>query len=152
MFGVGVVSLAGVLLAGPNTREVDLVPDAIEGEGVVDLAIDRLALLPGTYDLAASIYDYTCQHPYDHRHRVLRFDVETGVPRQVHGLVALGGAWTVDGATATTHPQRVNIVVATNDALGERMAGPAIRGVAHGRRARGRRPRRHPVHDGTRPI
>jgi len=38
-------------------------------------------------------------------HRVMRFDVEPGVPRQVHGLVALSGSWNVDGATAATMPR-----------------------------------------------
>jgi ABC-2 type transport system ATP-binding protein len=104
VFGIGIASIAGVLAAGPNTREVDLVPDAIEGEGVVDLTIDSLPLLVGTYDLSVSMYDYTCQHPFDHRHNAMRFDVEAGVPRQVHGLVVLGGSWTVDGATVATTP------------------------------------------------
>ena len=47
-----------------------MVPDAIEGDGVVDLTVDRLMLLPGTYDISASLYDYAIVHPYDFRQQV----------------------------------------------------------------------------------
>ena len=95
VFGVAVHSLEGIEVTGPNTRDADLVPDKIDGTGVVDLHVPRLLLLPGTYDLSAAIYDYTRQHPYDHRHRAYRFDVEPGIPREEHGLTSLGGTWTV---------------------------------------------------------
>jgi hypothetical protein len=39
------------------------------------------------------VYDFTCQHPIDHRHRLLRFDVLPGTPREGVGVVSLGGAW-----------------------------------------------------------
>jgi ABC-2 type transport system ATP-binding protein len=97
VFGIGLETLAGVALAGPNTRDVEVIPEKINGTGTVDMTIDKLMLLPGTYDLAASMYDYSCAHPYDHRLHVMRFDVEPGVPTQQHGLVALDGKWTIDG-------------------------------------------------------
>jgi len=97
VFGVGIFSLAGVLLAGPNSREVEVVPDRIDGSGVVEMVIPNLPLLTGTYELSVSMYDYSCQHPFDHRHRTARFDVEPGEPHLEHGLVSLGGEWSVDG-------------------------------------------------------
>lgn len=99
VFGLAVTALNGVLIAGPNTREADVVPDEINGAGVVEMTIDRLLLLPGTYDLAASLYDYSCMHPFDHRQHALRFDVEAGDPFQQSGLVSLAGRWSVDGKT-----------------------------------------------------
>jgi ABC-type polysaccharide/polyol phosphate transport system ATPase subunit len=95
VFGVAVHSLEGIEVTGPNTRDADLVPDKIDGTGVVDLHVPRLLLLPGTYDLSAAVYDWTRQHPYDHRHRAVRFDVEPGLPREEHGLTSLGGIWTL---------------------------------------------------------
>ena len=95
VFGVAVHSLEGIEVTGPNTRDADLVPDKIDGTGVVDLHVPRLLLLPGTYDLSAAVYDFTRQHPYDHRHRAVRFDVEPGAPREEHGLTSLGGTWTL---------------------------------------------------------
>ncbi|HEY6747507.1 MAG TPA: hypothetical protein VI357_17525 [Mycobacteriales bacterium] len=41
------------------------------------------------------MYDWTRQHPYDHRRRAVRFDVEPGLPREEHGLTSLGGTWTI---------------------------------------------------------
>ncbi len=97
VFGIALFTLAGVMLAGPNTREVELIPDKIDGRGTVDVVIPNLSLLPGTYELSGSLYDYSCQHPYDHRHRAARFDVERGTPHSDHGVVSLGAEWSVDG-------------------------------------------------------
>jgi ABC-2 type transport system ATP-binding protein len=99
VFGVGIETLNGVGVAGPNTRDVEMVPEKINGSGIVELAIDRVLLLPGTYDLATALYDYSATHPFDHRLHALRFDVEAGEPRQQHGFLALDGKWTIDGAT-----------------------------------------------------
>ena len=47
---------------------------------MVDLTVDRLMLLPGTYDISASLYDYAIVHPFDFRQRAVRFDVDAGDP------------------------------------------------------------------------
>ena len=104
VFGLAVTSLSGVLLAGPNTREVAVVPEKIDGAGMVEMVVDRLLLLPGTYDLSASVYDYSCQHPYDHRQHAFRFDVEQGAPFQAAGLLTLDGKWYVDGESPRYAP------------------------------------------------
>jgi hypothetical protein len=98
VFGIGIETMSGVAVAGPNTRDVEVIPAKIDGTGVVELTIDRLLLLPGTYDIATALYDYTATHPYDHCLHALRFDVEAGKPRQQHGLLALDAKWTIDGA------------------------------------------------------
>jgi ABC-type polysaccharide/polyol phosphate transport system ATPase subunit len=96
VFGLAVYSIEGTEVTGPNTRDADLVPDKIDGTGTVDLHVPRLLLLPGTYDLSAAIYDFTRSHPYDHRHRSVRFDVEVGDPREEHGFTSLGGSWSIE--------------------------------------------------------
>ena len=101
VFGIAVHSLDGVAVTGPNTRDADLVPDKIDAPGTVDLLVPRLLLLPGTYDLSGAVYDFSRQHPYDHRHRVYRFDVEPGHPREEHGFVSLGGSWRLDDPART---------------------------------------------------
>ncbi len=93
VFGMAVHTLDGTYLTGPNTRYTDCVPDRLQGSGHVDLHVERLLLLPGTYDLSAVVYDYSCVHPYDHRHRAFRFNVDPGEPRESHGMVSLGGRW-----------------------------------------------------------
>jgi len=93
VFKVVVSRVDGLEITGPNTRDGGLVPDHIAGSGYVDLVIDNFPLLPGTYDLTASIQDYSCLHDYDVRHRAFRFDVEQGEPRESTGFVTLGGQW-----------------------------------------------------------
>jgi ABC-2 type transport system ATP-binding protein len=97
VFGLAIHSLDGVHVTGPNTREAGCVPGSIDGAGVVDLRVERLLLLPGTYDITAALTDYAALHPYDYRHRAFRFDVEAGDPHETYGgVVSLGGIWRVD--------------------------------------------------------
>ena len=83
-----------------------MVPDKIDGDGVVDLSIDRLMLLPGTYDVSASLYDYAIVHPFDFRQRAVRFDVDAGDPHETFGgVMSLGGRWsTTEGAPVARRP------------------------------------------------
>ncbi len=102
VFGLALHSLDGTHVTGPNSRDVNCVPDKLVGDGHVDVTFDALRLLPGTYDLSVSLYDYSCLHPYDFRQKVLRFDVERGPIRESYGLVSLGGRWQVGDLVAET--------------------------------------------------
>ena len=93
VFGLALETLDGTWLWAHHTRDAGFVPDEIAGEGAVDLHVPRLMLQPGTYDLSASVVDYTTTHQYDYLRRCLRFDVEHGDPRESGGYVALGGQW-----------------------------------------------------------
>jgi ABC-2 type transport system ATP-binding protein len=98
VWGMALYTLDGVWVTGPSTREVGLFPDQLEpgAEGYVDLRVDRLLLLPGTYDVSASLFNITGATVYDMRHRALRFDVEFGDPHEEYGFVSLGGNWEGD--------------------------------------------------------
>ena len=98
VFGMAVHTIDGVHVTGPNTRESDTIPDAIEGTGFVDFRVERPLLVPGTYDVSGTLYNYSCTHAYDHRHRAFRFDVEHGEPRAELGVVSLGGIWDLDAS------------------------------------------------------
>jgi ABC-type polysaccharide/polyol phosphate transport system ATPase subunit len=94
VFTLGVHALSGIFVGGASTRDENKVPDTVDGTGFLDFRIDRLMLVPGTYDLTASVLNYSLTHMFDYRHRSFRFDVEAGVPRaDEEGLVALGGTW-----------------------------------------------------------
>ena len=98
VFGIAVYTLEGIQVTGPNTHEADKWVDAIEGEGVVDLRVDHLLLLPGTYDVTVACTDAEIAHTYDHRHRAFRFDVKPGTPHEtMGGIVSLDGKWSIDG-------------------------------------------------------
>ena len=93
VFGLAIETLDGTWLWAHGTREGGPIPDEIDGKGSVELHFDRFMLQPGTYDLSASINDYTCTHIVDYMRRCLRFDVVHGDPRETGGYVALGGKW-----------------------------------------------------------
>ena len=93
IFGLDLETLEGTWLWAHHTRDAGFVPDEIEGVGTVELHVPHLMLQPGTFDLSASVVDYTATHVYDYLRRCLRFDVEHGKPRESGGHVALGGQW-----------------------------------------------------------
>jgi ABC-type polysaccharide/polyol phosphate transport system ATPase subunit len=95
---MGLKTLEGVWVTAPGTHEVGLLPTHLEpgAEGWVDLRVDRLLLLPGTYDLSASMFNITSGQDYDMRDKVLRFDIEFGHPHEENGVVSLDGSWQGD--------------------------------------------------------
>lgn len=98
VFGLGISRIDAVHVTGPNTKDADMVPEKISGPGVVDLVVDRLLLVPGTYEISASIYDFHISHAYDSRRDIYRFDVGHGDPKERFGVVSLGGAWEITPA------------------------------------------------------
>lgn len=93
VFGLAMENLDGVYVWAHNTRDAGFLPDRIEGLGSVDMRVTRLMLQPGTFDLIASVVDYTTTHTYDFLRHCYRFDVEVGTPRESGGILALGGEW-----------------------------------------------------------
>ena len=93
VFGVAIRSVDGILVTGPNTRDCKATPEKIDGRGYVDMQVDRLLMLPGTYDITVSIWDFTVTQPYDAIDRILRFDVEHGQPTDRLGFVSLDPKW-----------------------------------------------------------
>ncbi len=97
VFAMVLHTLDGVEVTRPNTRQLESAPEKIDGAGVVDLVVERLLILPGTYDASAAVTDYAALHTYDHRHRAVRFDVDPGDPHETDGgVVSLGGVWRID--------------------------------------------------------
>jgi ABC-type polysaccharide/polyol phosphate transport system ATPase subunit len=98
VWGMGLYTLDGVWITGPSTQEVGLMPERLEAgaEGWIDLRVDRLLLLPGTYDVSTWLWNETGAQAYDVRHRSFRFDVEFGDPHEGNGFVSLGGNWEGD--------------------------------------------------------
>ena len=93
VFGIAIDSHDGTLVTGPTTRDSLLQPESVVGEGHVDFRLERLPLLPGSYEIGASLFDLTRSRGFDRRTRILRFDVDPGRPHEHDGLVTLGGTW-----------------------------------------------------------
>ena len=92
VIGFGLHRIDGTHATGVNSRET-VVPDAIEGRGYVEFAMDRMPLVQGSYDVTVAIVDDANLHTYDYRTKALRFDVGSGRPREVEGVFAIDGRW-----------------------------------------------------------
>ena len=95
VFGIAIERVGGAVVTSPCTRDVGLVPNSVDGEGVVDVSLGAVPLLPGTYDFHTSVTDFNRSHIYDHVQSHLRFDVMTGVRHETGGVVTLEPTWTV---------------------------------------------------------
>ena len=93
--GIEIESLGGATVTAPNTRDVGMVPPTMSGTGTVEIAIPRIDLLPGTYDVHTSITDFNRAVVYDNLHLALRFDVMTGKPYETGGVVTMRPEWTL---------------------------------------------------------
>ncbi len=89
VFGLGIQHISGPLVSGPNTRDSGDIPAVLTGTGSVDIVVKRLPLLPGTYDLSASVWDYPTSarlRPAQPRHAIRR------ASGRQHGGVRVGDA------------------------------------------------------------
>jgi ABC-type polysaccharide/polyol phosphate transport system ATPase subunit len=95
VFGIAIEQLGGAVVTSPCARDVGLVPDAVDGEGHVDISLSQLPLLPGTYDIHTSVTDFNRAHIYDHVQTHLRIDVMTGRRYETGGVVTLRPEWRI---------------------------------------------------------
>ncbi|MCW2540745.1 MAG: transporter related [Frankiales bacterium] len=130
VFGLALETLDGTYAWAHHSRDGQVVPDYIEGVGTFELTIDRLMLQPGSFQLLAAISDYTTNHVYDFLRHCVRFDVESGTPRESGGIVALGGTWSATpGGDASPGPFHIDVAGAA--ALVEAAsAAPAVPAAA----------------------
>jgi ABC-2 type transport system ATP-binding protein len=99
VFGLSIRTVDGFVVSTLRSRDVDCVPEKLNGAGCVEVTFGSIQLLPGSYDVTFSLTDITSLHAYDVRNDALRFDVERGALREDGGVVALGGTWRIgDGA------------------------------------------------------
>jgi ABC-type polysaccharide/polyol phosphate transport system ATPase subunit len=95
LFALSLDTISGTHVWAHTSRDGDATPDFVEGLGYLDVRVPRLNLQAGTFDLHASVNDYTWAHAYDRWRFCLRFDV---LPRPNHdtsGVVDLGATWSL---------------------------------------------------------
>lgn len=95
VFGIAIEALGGAVVTSPCSRDVGLVPDRVSGSGVVDVQLDTISLLPGTYDIHTSVTDFNRAHIFDHTQLALRVDVMNGGIHEVGGVVTMRPEWTL---------------------------------------------------------
>jgi lipopolysaccharide transport system ATP-binding protein len=76
--GIRITHLHGANIWGTNTKRRGLEIPQLAGEGFIDISIDELPLLGGTYDLTIALSDESEVYSFDHWEKGLRFDVNQG--------------------------------------------------------------------------
>ncbi len=95
VFSFYLATLNGQPVSGPNTRSYGCVPDKLDGPGHVDVCLERVNLLPGTYELTPVLTDITMMKVFDYRQNLLRFDVERGASGEDWGVATLLPRWEI---------------------------------------------------------
>ncbi|HUP73221.1 MAG TPA: ABC transporter ATP-binding protein [Acidimicrobiales bacterium] len=93
VFRLEIHNTHGMVIGAANTRYHGINLDMPAGSFTIDYQIDHLLLVPGTYDISATLFDYDLKDPYDVRHRFQRFHVAVGSPPDFDGVTSLGGQW-----------------------------------------------------------
>jgi len=94
VFVVSVRTLDGAEVTRPSTATSGLALEPVKGPGYIDLRIDRLPVLPGVYDIGASLTNGVGTTDLGHQ-RVQRVTIEAGDRTEEHGVVSLDAAWEV---------------------------------------------------------
>ena len=90
--GIRITHLHGANIWGTNTKRRAFTLPNIFGKGSVDLKIDSLPLLEGTYDLTIALSDHAEVHPFDHWEKRIRFDVHQ-YDTFDEGIVSIESTW-----------------------------------------------------------
>jgi ABC-2 type transport system ATP-binding protein len=93
VFRLEIHNTHGMVIGAANTRDHGINLDMPKGFFTIDYQIDHMLLVPGTYDISATLFDYDLKDPYDVRHRFQRFYVAVGSPPDFDGVTSLGGQW-----------------------------------------------------------
>jgi ABC-type polysaccharide/polyol phosphate transport system ATPase subunit len=92
---ITIEALGGATVTAPCSRDAGITPASMSGVGFIDVDMTAVSLLPGTYDLHTAITDFNRAHVYDNLHLALRFDVMSGRPYEVGGLITMRPTWTL---------------------------------------------------------
>jgi lipopolysaccharide transport system ATP-binding protein len=97
VLGMAVHTAEGIEVTVATMPGEGLVAGGSGGHGHVDLRIDALPLLPGSYDVSTTLTDGDSGAVVDAHPRAFRFVVHTGSPHgSSGGIVDLAGSWHVE--------------------------------------------------------
>ncbi len=96
VFSIRIADQHGLTVTEPNSRVGGLVPATVEGDGVVEVDVPDVTLLPGPYTLDTEISGFHRGQIHDHVQHALRFDVVAGRSHESSGLVTLRPEWRID--------------------------------------------------------
>lgn len=105
VFGIRITHLHGMNVWGSNTKRKGVNIPLLFGTGTVDLDIDDLNILEGTYDLTVALSDLAEVNPFDHWEKRVRFDVHQ-LDTFDEGTVNIKSRWTVAQDESPSAPIR----------------------------------------------
>lgn len=91
VIGMAIHRSDGVLCFGCSTRELGDPPEAINGAGELSFEIDRLELLPGSYNFSISFHNDSDTETFDYHDRKYRFRVVEGP--KINGIFLQEHRW-----------------------------------------------------------
>jgi ABC-type polysaccharide/polyol phosphate transport system ATPase subunit len=97
VFGAAIHRNDGTHVNGPNAKIAERVPEYVQGQGAVWFEIKSLPLLPGTYYFTAVVYNYECNHPFDHHDQLYPFQVAPGITDEEYGVFYIPSQWRYEG-------------------------------------------------------
>jgi ABC-type polysaccharide/polyol phosphate transport system ATPase subunit len=103
VIGVRIDAMGGPGVWGTTTRRSGTTIGVVAGAATVEVAIESLPLLEGTYDLTAYITDHSEHHPYDHWEGRVRFEVRQ-YRSFASGLVDIPATWDLSGVNRLGTP------------------------------------------------
>jgi lipopolysaccharide transport system ATP-binding protein len=94
VMGVAIFRDDGVYCYGPNTRGEDRLAGTYRGRYRLTALFERLALLPGSYEVSVAFYDRDHVYAYAWHHRLYPFRIAGA--REEHGVVRLAHRFLVE--------------------------------------------------------
>jgi lipopolysaccharide transport system ATP-binding protein len=95
-------SETGQHLAGPDSWRGGLRLGDLTGSGVIEMRIERLPLLPGTYSISGAVASAKLDVVYDRTPRDCRVRVRPNGPYVAPGIFTIDGQWTTRSTEART--------------------------------------------------
>jgi lipopolysaccharide transport system ATP-binding protein len=105
VFSIQLARLGGAVVTAPSSRHAGVPAGVPAGSGVVEIAMDDIALLPGAHILHTEILDVGRQQVLDHVHTALRFEVMPGDSNETDGVVTMRPRWSLNGAPPSPEPE-----------------------------------------------
>ena len=96
VFGIAIHRSDGTHVNGPNTKFSNVNIHSIKGRGSVWYEIEKLMLLPGTFYFSAAIYNFKCDHPFDHHDQLYPFKIVPGCSDEEYGVFWLPSVWRIE--------------------------------------------------------
>lgn len=93
VFGAAFFNEAGVYVAGLNTKTSGLCIDKLKGKGSIELKINNIPFLQGSYRVAVKVFDWEMVNILEYKNDAYSFGIEVKEKEYDDGIVVLDTTW-----------------------------------------------------------